>query len=199
MKETTAQFHEVSLRPNTRVFFLLLFVFSFALNGCLLRRQKPEPFPWGTAMRIRPNPSYPPILEPDQMADPGPDFQPELAPPPSTLVVVRNGPARPRVAPGSQPQIDVVTKPDVPQIAPRLSPAETSAAQQQMNESLSVAERNIGVTQGKNLSSGQLDLASKIRSFMTEAREAANIGDWTRAKNAAKKAQVLSEELASSI
>jgi hypothetical protein len=38
-----------------------------------------------------------------------------------------------------------------------------------------------------------------VRSFLAEAREAAHVGDWTRASNAAKKAQVLSEELAASL
>jgi hypothetical protein len=87
----------------------------------------------------------------------------------------------------------------VPQIAPQLTAAETSAAQRQTNQSLSVAERNIGATDGKVLNPMQQDLASKVRSFMAEAREAANSGDWTRAKNAAKKAEVLSQELASSL
>jgi len=87
----------------------------------------------------------------------------------------------------------------VPQIAPQLTPAETGAAQQQTSNSLSVAERNIGSAAGKALNATQQDLASKVRSFMVEAREAANSGDWTRARNAAKKAEVLSQELASSL
>jgi hypothetical protein len=42
----------------------------------------------------------------------------------------------------------------------------------------------------------QSDLVSKIVSFSDEARKAASEGDWTRARNLAKKAEVLSEELA---
>jgi hypothetical protein len=82
---------------------------------------------------------------------------------------------------------------------PQLTAEETTEAQQQTNVSLSIAERNFGNTQGRHLNAAQLDLASKVRSFITEAREAAHIGDWTRARNAAKKAQVLSEELAGSL
>ena len=100
---------------------------------------------------------------------------------------------------GSTAANDSPNKPDVPQIAPQLTPAEASSAQQQMNESLNVAERNIGATRGRNLNPTQSDLASKIRSFIAEARDAANVGDWTRARAAAKKAQVLSEELANSL
>jgi hypothetical protein len=80
-----------------------------------------------------------------------------------------------------------------------LTPAETAAAQQQTNQSLSVAGRNLETTQGKTLNGAQADLASKIRSFIAEARDAAQIGDWIRARNAAKKAEVLSQELTSSL
>ena len=45
----------------------------------------------------------------------------------------------------------------------------------------------------------QSDLASKVRSFLAEAREAARVSDWTRASTAAKKAEVLSQELAGSL
>ena len=87
----------------------------------------------------------------------------------------------------------------MPKIAPQLTAAEARAAQQQISQSLGIAERNIGAADGKALNAMQQDLASKVRSFMAEAHEAASSGDWTRAKNAAKKAEVLSQELASSL
>jgi hypothetical protein len=96
-------------------------------------------------------------------------------------------------------QNDIDSKPEVPQIAPQLTAAEANAAQRQTKQSLSVAERNIGSAEGKALNAMQQDLASKVRSFMAEAHEAAKSGDWTRAKNAAKKAEVLSQELASAL
>jgi hypothetical protein len=80
-----------------------------------------------------------------------------------------------------------------------LTAEETAAAQQRTTESVNVAERNIAASQGRSLNATQSDLASKVRSFLAEAREAAHVGDWTRASNAAKKAQVLSEELAASL
>jgi len=85
------------------------------------------------------------------------------------------------------------------QIAPQLSAEETSAAQQQTNQSLGIAEKNIDASKGKKLNAAQQDLASKVRSFVAEAREAARTGDWLRARNAAKKAEVLSQELAGSL
>jgi hypothetical protein len=123
----------------------------------------------------------------------------QIAPPPSPLFLVRSVPARPRVPAGSPAPSEAASKPDVPQIAPQLSPAETASFQQQTNQSLSVAGRALDAAQGKRLNGTQSDLASKIRSFIAEARDAAQNGDWTRALNAAKKAEVLSQELASSL
>lgn len=163
-----------------------------------MRRPKAKVFPWSTFAYTRPLLPEASASEIDGQGD-APDFQLDAAPPPSPLVAARNTPPRPRVPVGSPASNDSASKPDVPQIAPQLTPAEASAAQQQTNESLSVAERNVNTTQGKSLNPAQSDLASKIRSFIAEAREAANIGDWTRARNAARKAQVLSEELAGSI
>jgi len=90
-------------------------------------------------------------------------------------------------------------KSDAPTIAPQLTPQESAVAQQQTNESLNIAERNLGAVRGKTLSAAQTDLVSKIRGFINDARAAAQITDWSRARSLAKKAQVLSEELASSL
>jgi len=57
----------------------------------------------------------------------------------------------------------------------------------------------MGASEGKALNAAQQDLASKVRSFMAEAKEAARTGDWIRARNAAKKAEVISQELAGSL
>jgi hypothetical protein len=138
----------------------------------------------------------------DLTAQESPDSFPEVVlevpAPPSPLAVVNATPQRPHI-PAAPSGPNNAAKFEPPQIVPQLTPQETEAAQQQTNLSLSIAERNIGAAQGKTLNATQLDLASKVRSFVTEAREAAHIGDWTRASSAAKKAQVLSEELARSL
>jgi hypothetical protein len=168
-------------------------------SGCTVRQAKAKPFPWSTYAYTRPVAlaTLPPQADDDD--DPMVDAAPEIAPPPSTLVIVRSAPPRPRAPVVNSSQNDSDSRPDVPQIAPQLTAAEASAAQQQTSQSLSVAERNIGSAEGKTLNAMQQDLASKVRSFMAEAHEAAKSGDWTRAKNAAKKAEVLSQELASSL
>ena len=128
-----------------------------------------------------------------------PDLQLDLAPLPSTLIVARSAPARPRERAAAAPQNEAPAKTDVPQLAPQLGAAETSAAQQQTSQSLEIAQRNIGASEGKTLNAAQQDLASKVRIFISEAQDAARTGDWIRARNAAKKAEVLSQELAGSL
>jgi hypothetical protein len=165
-------------------------------SGCAGRRAKATAFPWSTLAVAHP---LAPAGTPDQIGeDPLAGATLEVQPPPSALVMARV-PPRPRLPASNSSQNDATNRPDVPQIAPQLTAAETSAAQRQTNQSLSVAERNIGAADGKALNAMQQDLASKVRSFMAEARGAASSGDWTRAKNAAKKAEVLSQELASSL
>jgi len=98
-------------------------------------------------------------------------------------------------------------------MVPELSPQQASSLQRETNQSLTVAERNLAATAGKSLNATQTDLASKVRSlnatqtdlaskvrsFISDAQEAGNSGDWARARELAKKAEVLSEELASSL
>jgi hypothetical protein len=122
----------------------------------------------------------------------------DVPPPPSPLAGTPSVPQRPRI-PTAASAPSTPSRPEPPQIAPQLTAEETAAAQQQTNLSLSIAARNIAASQGRALNASQSDLASKVRSFVTEARDAAHVGDWTRASSAAKKAQVLSEELARSL
>jgi len=88
---------------------------------------------------------------------------------------------------------------EAPTIALQVTPQESAVAQQQTKQSLGIAEKNLESARGKNLNAVQSDLASKIRGFIKDAREAAQIADWSRARSLAKKAQVLSEELAGSL
>jgi hypothetical protein len=78
-----------------------------------------------------------------------------------------------------------------------LTPEAQVAAEHQTNESIQVAERNLQSALGRQLTPTQTDLVGKIRTFIGQAREAIRDGDWLRALNLAKKAQVLSAELVS--
>jgi hypothetical protein len=185
-------------RTRTRVSLVILCASVVAVSGCAEQKVKAKTFPWSTAAVVRPKPVEILATSNDQPDDISADLQLDVPPPPSPLAFVQSAPQRPRVAPAPSGQ-NAAARPEPPQIMPQLTAEETTAAQQQTNVSLSIAERNIAVTQGKNLNPTQLDLASKVRSFVTEARESAHTGDWERARNAAKKAQVLSEELVSSL
>jgi hypothetical protein len=159
--------------------------------GCTPARKRPV-FPWQTASIVRP---IVPVPETSEVVEP--EVSAEAPAIDSGVEAVMRVPVRPHVA-APAPAPEEVAKP-VPTIAPQLSPQESAAAQQDTNASLSAANKNLESTRGKSLSPNQADLLSKIRGFMTDARDAAQAGDWTRARNLAKKAQVLSEELAKSL
>ena len=117
----------------------------------------------------------------------------------TVLVPARNGPPRPRgSAPSPTNTGTDAEKTEAPTIASQLTPQETVVAQQETNQSISIAERNLASVRGKTLNAVQTDLVSKIKGFLKDAREAAQAGDWKRARSLAKKAQVLSEELTGS-
>jgi len=176
--------------------FVFLGCAVIALGGCSVRKR--PAIPWATAVQVRPVPQANKTTASEIPEDPVPELRYELPPFPPHLVNGRIAPPRPHVNVPSSAGNDV-EKREAPMIAPQLSPAETTIAQQQTNQSLARAERNLAVTKGESLNEAQSDLVSKIRGFVKDAREAAQIGDWSRARSLAKKAQVLSEELAGSL
>ena len=171
------------------------------ISGCAER--KAPPVSWRGAGLSRPIvpatiTSPKPLPLPDESVDPVPELQLELPPPPP-LLAVHTAPARPRVAPAPAAENNAESKPEAPVIAPQMSAAEASAARQQMTSSISEAEKNLARSQGRKLNPTQSDLAAKIKQFIGDAQSASREGDWTRARSMATKAQVLSEELASSL
>ena len=192
-----------SVRPRGHaragVVFCLLAV--LIISGCA-ERKKPA-VSWVGAGLSRPvvpatvtAPKPRPL--PDESVDPVPELQLEVPPPPP-LLAIHTSPARPHVAPTPVAENNGENKPEAPVIAPQMSAAEASAARQQMTSSINEAERNLARSQGKALNANQSDLAAKIKQFIGDAQSASREGDWTRARSLATKAQVLSEELASSL
>jgi len=173
---------------------------ALLISGCAER--KPTPVSWRGAGLSKPivpvtvtAPKPRPL--PDESVDPVPELQLELPPPPP-LLAVHTAPARPRVAPAPVAENNA-DKPEAPVIAPQMSDAEAAAARQQMTSSITEAEKNLARSQGRTLNATQSDLATKIKQFIGDAQSASREGDWTRARSLATKAQVLSEELASSL
>ncbi|HXN00112.1 MAG TPA: hypothetical protein VN982_16720 [Candidatus Dormibacteraeota bacterium] len=179
------------LKISPRSYLLLAGCAMLWSTGCPAERH--TPVHWQTAVLVRPTvPEYKPTNEGEEM----PDLQLEIPATPK-LASVRMVPARPRV-PVSQPAESSapVARPQEPIIAPQLSAEETEAARRITQQSLDVAERNLSATQGRTLNAMQSDLASKVRGFMDDAKEAIGNVDWTRARILANKAEVLSKELA---
>jgi hypothetical protein len=114
----------------------------------------------------------------------------------SRIFPARSAPLRPRTAGVSPSENTAIEK--SPQLVPELSPQETAAAKEQFAESAGIVQRNLAAARGKNLNAAQADVVSKVHGFLAEAREAGGEGDWGRARNLARKAQILSEDLVSS-
>src|SRR6202051_1437211 len=190
----------VKSRNHACVALVFCFCATLLISGCAAR--KPTPVSWRGAGLSKPivpatvtAPKPRPL--PDESVDPVPELQLELPPPPP-LLAVRTAPARPRVAPAPTAE-NTAERPEAPVIAPQMSAAEASAARQQMTSSISEAEKNLARSQGRTLNATQSDLATKIKQFIGDAQSASRERCWTRARSLATKAQVLSEELASSL
>jgi hypothetical protein len=196
----TLQSRVVSRRALPRICFAGLCVTSAILSGCAAdQKPRAKTFPWATVRNVRPLAPKASLVAdavPDESLA---DLDLDVPAPPSPIAAIQSAPQRPHVAVVSTGSGNSQRPPEPPQIAPQLTAEETAAAQQQTSASVGIAERNIAASRGRTLNATQSDLASKVRSFLTEAREAAHVGDWTRASNAAKKAQVLSAELAGSL
>jgi hypothetical protein len=185
-------------------FHSIAFLICFAgvlLGGCSMRRR--PGIPWATAIQVRPVilPQTATATATEIPEDPVPELRLEFPILPSHLMTMRSAPARPRVPPASSSAGAgaEIEKPESSLITPQLSTEETVVAQQQTNRSLRIAEMNLQSARGKRLNAAQLDLVSKIRGFLKDAHEAAQVADWARARSLSKKAQVLSEELVTSL
>jgi hypothetical protein len=163
------------------------------LPGCAA--QKKRAIPWATATLVRP-------VAPQNNAASGGAAVPDLevsVPQPEPVFVPRSGPARPRTYAPTANREAHNEKPETPQIVPELSAQESSELQRETEQDVKDAERNVSAASRKSLNATQTDLASKVRGFIADAREAGKVGDWSRARDLAKKAQILSQELANSL
>ncbi len=143
----------------------------------------------------------------------GPMPQPEAPPPATTAVAPVPAPEVPSPAPPpspakrpAQPKRPAPTeaaeptpaKPAAPQISPQLSARDLEATKRSTTGSITAAEQNLQVANGRQLSPAQKDLTEKINGFLSQAHEAIMADDWVRAQNLAEKARVLSAELVKS-
>lgn len=194
--------HTLLRRSAPLLVSLTSFSLAFLSSGCISLFHRHPKIPWATAVQVRPN------LEAHAGGGDGgdldaPDIGLDFGPFAAVMVPIRSAPPRPHVNPAPAPAANAAVadaeKPEAPTIAAQLSKEEFAAARQETSQSLDIAEKNLASTDNKRLNAAQKDLVSKIRGFLKDAREAAQAGDWARARNLAKKAQVLSEELVRSV
>ncbi|MGA9882751.1 MAG: hypothetical protein WBQ34_03425 [Candidatus Acidiferrales bacterium] len=138
---------------------------------------------------------------PPAEAEAAPPAIPSASTPPAPVVIAPTNPPAPRrkqeehpAESGQQPAAHAA-----PQISPQISPTDQSLYARKTADDITAAERNLQQTNGKRLSAAQQDLADKIRSFVSQSRDASKGGDWDRAQNLAQKARLLSNELLNSL
>ena len=194
--------HLLLRRSAPLIVCLTSFSVAFLSGGCINLFHRRPKIPWATAVQVHPT-----VQAHAGGGDGGdldaPEIGLDLGPLFAVMVPIRSTPPRPHVAPSPAPAANApvadTEKPEAPTIAAQLSKEEFAAAQQETTQSLDIAEKNLASTRNKRLNAAQNDLVSKIKGFLKDAREAAQAGDWARARNLAKKAQVLSEELVRSV
>jgi len=179
---------------HPKLLFALACVCVLSAAGCFSKRPPASHF---AALHLgAPNV---PASNVESLADNPPDIPHENSSQLPQLAIGHNAPARPRVTSNPAPEPSRSEKAPEPIIAPEVPTQEMQAAKNDSEQSLNVAERNLSLTSGKNLNATQQDLVSKVHGFADSAREAMKAGDWIRAKNLSKKAEVLSAQLASSL
>jgi hypothetical protein len=77
-----------------------------------------------------------------------------------------------------------------------LSPERNPKPIESTNQLLATSNANLKKISGRQLSANQEDTVKQIKSYMEQAKTAANDGDLQRAHNLAVKANLLSAELA---
>jgi hypothetical protein len=119
------------------------------------------------------------------------------SPAPAAVTIPQPKPAVPRkpTEASAESTTEQPAHPVAPQITPQLSAADQATYARKTEEDSAVAEKNLQQTSGKQLNAAQQDLVAKIRSFLSQSKDASKDGDWARAQNLAQKARLLSGEL----
>jgi len=178
--------------PSTTAFVIIPVLVAAGLGGCPQQPVKPKFTQVGVTQP--PHERFPqddPIVPPQIDSPELPYFEPQMS---SALSNPPRPPAPRRATVTTEPEPEP-TKPEAPQISPQLSPEEKSRAQASTDADIKAAQQALDTAAHHTLNPTQQDMADKISSFLTQAREAIGVADWLRAKNLAQKAHVLSNEL----
>jgi len=137
---------------------------------------------------------------PSEAAATPPAVPPAETSPPPAVAIPQPKPAAPRkpAEASAESTTEQPAHPAAPQITPQLSPTDQAAYLRKTLDDSAEAEKNLQQTSGKQLNAAQQDLVAKIRSFLSQSKDASKDGDWARAQNLAQKARLLSGELIAS-
>ena len=148
-------------------------------------------------------------IAPDTTAMPPAENVPPAPNPPSTstpslpVTPVHTKPAPPARKPPADTPTEAASeqssRPAAPQISPQISPGDQATLQRKTEDDITVAQKNLQQSSGKQLNEAQRDLVEKIQSFLAQASEAGKTGDWVRAQISSQKARLLSSELVDSL
>lgn len=176
----------------------LLAALSAGMAGCaskhIVRAAPPSvstPPPAETAPM--PAPETPPPPPAAAVEEPAPEV-----PSPAIATTPPKKPAQPKRPAAPETADSAPAKPAPPQLSPQMSPRDLEATKANTTKSITTAEQNLALANGKQLSPAQKDLTEKIKSFLGQSHEAIMADDWVRAQNLAEKARVLSAELVKS-
>jgi hypothetical protein len=196
--------HQLTQQPRGSLLRLSLLgtVLAFFSAGCAHHHTVVLP-----PVTEAPQPTQPATIPPAEPSKPI-----ETTPPVTTTKppVTQTQPQTPsaKTPPADEPpKVDVAPKkpasqpprPPAPQISPQISPADQAALEDQTNQYVRDTDKNLHLADGRDLNANQRDMAEKIHGFLGQARDAIKSSDWTRAKNLAQKAYLLSVELANSL
>ncbi len=126
--------------------------------------------------------------------------------PPATSGTQAKGPTTPPPASSPTPGADTTTAgihpPPNPAdaaaavaIGPDVSRADAARDRQSTTQLLDTTESQLKRVDGGSLSSDQQAMLAQIKTYISQSRKAINEGDYERASNLAKKAQLLTDEL----
>jgi len=192
---TTGTQKQMNRQTETTKKWLVVICVCVALTcGCYTRRTPAKPV-------VRFIGAVHPVIPPatGTALESPPEVEGEVLPAPPQIGPGQFQPPKPRVATPAVPEQAGTGKHTEPTIAPEVTTEEMISAKTETQHNLDMAEKNLAMAQGKKLNATQEDLASKVRGFADNAREAMRSGDWVKAKLLSSKAEVLSEQLAGSL
>jgi hypothetical protein len=202
-----------------RIAFSLVILVALGLSGCWFGAKKPKVAPAPPVPAVAPTPTA--AAKPAIKPEPRPEFDEEAEPeiPPNTTPPQIPADPAERLPKPKFPRGKVPPKPPPAVVTPPAAPAPTTTAQAppavpqltvlltdeqrtqyetDYQSSLQRAHEGLIRVTGFSLSSAQKESVSRIRSFMAQAKEL-HERDVVTAAQLAKRAAVLSEDLAQSI